>query len=420
MSKRVSWVIGLAVLVGIALLVACSGNYSASSDGLVIVPSLGSAVVQSFSFNLSSGSYSTIDSNPVIPGTPDQGAPTAVVLDPTQTYVYMTTSHVTTAPCTTSNAIASFKVHSDGSLSAIGSTPLPGPNPAVQASNPAVSLAIDNGNKFLFVANRGTCQQTGGPISAGYVTVFSIGSGASLTLVGTFVVPQAPGAPTPNPLALAVTHTGFPPAPATCAQNTAPSSEYLYVADEAGNDVIGYSVSSTGMLNPLTLVGYSTGTNPSGIAVDPCNRFVFVGNTESNNVTAFQICSQVGFGNCTTNDWSLVASNGSPFNAGAQPGPLVVDPYGFFLYALDTGSNQISAYKIAQSTGALTQLSPATYAAQQGAVSIAIRSDGSWLFVTNTIAGTISQFGVNPSTGTLIPTATPIITDNYPYGVAVK
>lgn len=416
MSKRVSWVIGLGVLVGVGLLVACGGSYSASSDGLVIVPSLGSAVVQSFSFNLSSGSFSTIDSNPAIPAPTDQGAPTAVVLDPTQTYVYMTTSHVTTPPCTTTNAIATFKVHSDGSLSSIGSTDV-GPNPAV-------SLAIDNGNKFLFVANRGTCQQTGGPTTAGYVTVFSIGSNASLTLVGTFAVPQAPGAPVPNPLALAVTHTGFPPAPATCAQNTAPTSEYLYVADEAGNDVVGYSVSSSGGLAPLPTtngnVGYPTGTNPSGIAVDPCNRFVYVGNAESNNVSAFEICSQVGFGNCTTNDWSLVASNGSPFNAGAQPGPLVVDPYGFFLYALDTGSNQISAYKIAQSTGALTQLSPATYAAQSGAVSIAIRSDGSWLFVTNTIAGTVSQFGVTPSTGTLTPTAQPIPTDNYPYGVAVK
>ena len=82
MAIRFSWLLGVVILVSIAFLVACGSHYKASSDGLVIVPSLGSGVVQTFSFSLSNGHPSAISNPPVIPGPPSQGAPTSVVLDP--------------------------------------------------------------------------------------------------------------------------------------------------------------------------------------------------------------------------------------------------------------------------------------------------------------------------------------------------
>ena len=42
------------------MLVACGSNYDSSSNGLVLVGSQGSAVIQTFSFNLNSGHVASI------------------------------------------------------------------------------------------------------------------------------------------------------------------------------------------------------------------------------------------------------------------------------------------------------------------------------------------------------------------------
>jgi 6-phosphogluconolactonase len=131
---------------------------------------------------------------------------------------------------------------------------------------------------------------------------------------------------------------------------------------------------------------------------------------------------------CPLADGSLVPVDGSPFNAGTGPGPMVVSPYGNFLYVLDKGSTaaagDISAYSISQSTGALNPLSPATVATGNTPVSIAIRSDNSWLFVTNNGSssgnGSVSQYSITPATGVLTPSGSGVLTDTFPWGVAVK
>jgi len=422
MSTRFPWLLGVLLLISIAWLMACGSKYTASSDGLLIVPSLGSGVLQSFSFNLANGSVSAINTPPVIPGPPAQGAPTSIILDPAGAFAYVTTTHLTNAGsdnCTSSNSIATYKVNSDGTLSTIGSQDV--------GTNPPVALAMDSAGKLLFVASSATCIHGTSTIKAGYISVFSIGSNAGLTKVAgsPFAVPAAAGSPAPDPLSLAVTHTVFPipGTPARCSSQPAPSAEYLYVADSTGNDVVGYSVNSSGALTPITVtggVGFATGTTPSGIAVDPCNRFVFVANAASNNVSAYNICSAIGVGTCTSKDWSLVPASGSPFSAGTTPGPVAIDPFGNFLYVLNTGQSAISAFKIAQVSGTLTATSPATFGVGSSPVSMAIRGDDNWLFVTNYVSATVSQFIITPVSGVLTPAGTGIPTDNFPWGVAVK
>jgi hypothetical protein len=53
MARRF-WLLGLLGLILAGLLVACS-NYNASTDGLMVVGSQGSGLLQSFSFNLNTG-----------------------------------------------------------------------------------------------------------------------------------------------------------------------------------------------------------------------------------------------------------------------------------------------------------------------------------------------------------------------------
>jgi 6-phosphogluconolactonase (cycloisomerase 2 family) len=287
---------------------------------------------------------------------------------------------------------------------------------------------MDVAGKFLFVAEG----------VGGGVNVYSIGSGATLTAVaGTYTFPATPMVP--NFVALAATPTVFPPIGINGVQNAVcsavglnpPTSEFLYVVDAENYVVWEFSVdTSTGALgNPgvqSVVPSFATDAIPAGIAVDPCDRFVYVSGNKNQRVSAYTICAGVS-PTCLAADGSLVAVSGSPFALSGSAngvGPLAVDPYGNYVYVLGTLSNTVSPLKISPVSGALTPLSPATVATGVGPRSIAIRGDDNWMFVTNfgstNLGGnTVSQYAITPASGALTVQQA-IQTDNYPWGVAVK
>ena len=138
MSKRFAWLLGVVVLVSIGLLVACGSNYNSSSDGLVLVGSQGSGLIETFSFNLGSGSVSSISNPPA--DTSSQtcvlgGIPSSLVVDPKGTYAYAiinanSSCDTTTPPFTSTNGILAFKVNSGGTTTAAGSQLPFNPGPA--------------------------------------------------------------------------------------------------------------------------------------------------------------------------------------------------------------------------------------------------------------------------------------------------
>jgi 6-phosphogluconolactonase (cycloisomerase 2 family) len=408
MWTRFTWIVAVLALIVIGVLMACSTKYNSSYNGLLVVPSQGSAVMQSFTLNLSNGQTSQINN---VNGPPTPGLPTAVILDPPGAFAYVVVQqNAALNPSTT--GIATFQIASDGKLSYLATTPMTNP----------VALTMDSAGKFLFVANG----------SEGTVSVFSIGSKASLTEVtgSPFALPLPPGGQNPSASAFAVTPTVLPPLYAPCSGFAAPKTENLYVADSVNYLVLNYSVSSSGSLILVptsTTTGFPTGPVPDGVAVDPCNRFVYVANAGPNNtgnsVSAYKICTTVSQPNCPVADYRLLPVAGSPFPAGDSPGPMSADAYGNFLYVVNTGSNNLSAYRISPTTGALAPLSPATVATGLGPNSIAVRSDDTWMFVANigtqgTGSQTVSEYGIVPSTGGLLP-QTPITSFDYPSGVAV-
>jgi 6-phosphogluconolactonase (cycloisomerase 2 family) len=394
--------VAILILVSLVLLMACSPKYSPNYDGLVVVPTQGLAVMQSFSIDLGNGHIQTIN-NPN--GPPIPGIPTSVVLDPAGAYAYVIVYQNPALTGGSITGIATFSIASGGRLSAVGTTSVPDPT----------ALAMDTAGKFLFVAT-----------SEGSIYVFSIGPNASLKAVGNPTLLAAePGGATPSASALAVTSTSYPSQFAYCSGVTPPTTENLYVTDKVNYALLNYSISSSGN---LTLVPYNaisagipTGTVPSGVAVDPCNRFVYVSNSATNNnVSAYRICYAVSLNtNCPVANFSLLEVTGSPYPAGDYPGPLLVDPYGKFLYVLDTGSNAISGYQISGVTGALTAFTGAPTATNLEPTSIAIRKDDSWMFVANLSSANISEYAISLSNGGLTPQP-PIPTFNLPSGVAVK
>ena len=85
MSKRFLWLLGVVVLVSIGFLVACGSNYNQSSDGLVLVGSQGSGLIETFSFNPFNGHVSAIANTPTDTSNKAcvlNGVPTSMVIDP--------------------------------------------------------------------------------------------------------------------------------------------------------------------------------------------------------------------------------------------------------------------------------------------------------------------------------------------------
>ena len=293
MSTRFAWVFGVVVLVSLGLLVACATTYNASSDGLVIVATQGTGEVMGFAYSLGNGHIDQVGTPPLT-----SGVPSLLALDPTGNYAYVVVN---------ANAIQTFKVDTSGTFTPVGSV-VPDPNP--------VAMAIDSAGKYLFVAE-------GLNVA---VNSYAIGSDGTLTLVpGTYTIP--PTVVPANLAALAPSPTVFPYQNAVCstsAGNNAPTTEYLYVADSANYVVwqFGVDTSSGALTNPpgfSQVQSYTTGPVPSGVAVDSCNRFVYVSNQQNNTISGFTICNGLSTQSeiCTTAPLppgGLVPATGSPFS----------------------------------------------------------------------------------------------------------
>ncbi|MFZ0321298.1 MAG: beta-propeller fold lactonase family protein [Candidatus Sulfotelmatobacter sp.] len=410
MRTRFSWLLGIAVLISVAMLVACSSKYTSSNNGLVVVSTQANYVMDSFSVDLSNGHTAQIfNSN----GPPTNGVPTTVVLDPAGAFAYVLVTQSTYVN-DSATGVEAFSVASDGKL---GSGTTTGLNPLGSIPVFPVAMVIDSEGKFLFVADAAV-----GSVS-GAVSVLAVSNGTLSEVSGSpFPLPAQPGGTTPSASALAVSRTVYPTAYALCSANVPPATENLYVTDSVNYELVNYSVSSSGTLTLVPTAstpGIPTGKVPSGVTVDPCNRFVYVSNGQpDNSVSAYTICNDISEPVCTAADFSL-RSVGPAIPVGNSPGALMMDAYASFLYVVDTGSNGISSYRVSTTTGSLTPLTPTPITTNPFPISIAIRSDDTYMFVTNLNQATVSEYAITPATGALTPQS-PIQTDNFPWGVAVK
>ena len=414
MAKRL-WLLGVAGLVLIALLVACGSNYNPSQDGLLLVGSQGSGLIETFSFTLSNGHVSAIANSPNDTANDVcvlKGLPASMVILPNGQYAYAVIQpNLTNCGSGTVGGIATFQVGANGNVTPVGNL-IPG----------AGSLSMDPAGKFLFMANGG-------------VGSFSIGTSGSLTPVsGTYTLNLPEGFQPPNIVAVAPTPTVFPPVGINGTVNSVcqvpgnqpPTSQFLYAVDALNYVVWEFSVdTSTGALgNPpgqSQVPFFRTDQIPMGVAVDPCDRFAYVTDSLTNKISAYQICANVQLPTpCQSADGSLVAIATFALSGSANgPGPIAVDPYGNNVYVVGTLSNTVSSFRISPISGSITALTPPNVATGLEPTSIAIRSDDNWMFVTNFNAATVSQYSITPATGALT-VSQPIQTDNYPFGVAVK
>ena len=244
-----------------------------------------------------------------------------------------------------------------------------GPGSPFAAETGTAFVTVDPSGRFLYALNCGAlCSGSG----AGDVQAFTIdrNSGALTAIAGS---PFLAGS---NPFALAIDPTGH----------------FAYSANFGSNDVSIFSIDSqTGALTQVGLPVPTGGTLPLSITVDPWGQFVYTANTGSSNVSAFAI----------NFDGSLHAVAGSPFAAGDFTSGVAASTNGKFVI-VSAGAGAF-VYGI-DNAGALTLEVGSPVAAGLGPNGVSIDPTDNFVYIVNAGDSNVSAFRFNDNNGNLNPT----------------
>ena len=398
MRMKSGWALALAIA-SLGIFNSCSSSKNAiTGTGIVWVATTGDQMITTFTINEGSGASSQVGSGTASGAQPSNMLLTGDrkflfvanmdVPDPSCDPNHTITG---TPFC---NEVRAFSVNTDGTLKAIGNPVVVSP-PASSAQGSRVGLAVDPKNSFLFVTNQGNSGQLGQTNTVpGTIYVLAISS-SGLTLSSS-ASSAVPGDFTGNgPSAIAVAPVGNFLYVSNFFTNTV--AAFSYDTSTGAINTLPISVMGTGT-NPAG-VAFSkcaggSAFNTNCTASDGDNLFV-ANSGLSNNISVFSACIEVT-PICSAADGTLREISGSPFPAnGIGPTSFIIDPLLNFVYVVDTQSNEISQFKYSPATGALTALSPATVSTGTSPGPGGITSDGSFVMVPDTGASQIDIFRVN-------------------------
>jgi 6-phosphogluconolactonase (cycloisomerase 2 family) len=294
---------------------------------------------------------------------------------PAPHFVYVTNKN--------SNSVSAYAIDAGtGALTDVKGSPF-------KAGSYPIGLAIDRPGMFVYAVNANNYDGS----SPGSISAYAIEADSG-------VLDQVPGSPFATgyaPFGIAVDKSG----------------KFAYVADEGANDVLGYRISaSTGA---LTLLNWShkAGFNPFDAVADPINEFLYVVN-RGGTVYGYRINASTG---------ALKRVKGSPFKADLYAYNAAIDPAGKFIYITD-GDNEIFGYRIDASSGTLRPMQGSPFRCRRGVVTpfgIAIAPSGKFAYVTNSGSNNVSAYSIDPTTGALQAKGPPHSTGDgsQPSGVAI-
>jgi 6-phosphogluconolactonase (cycloisomerase 2 family) len=295
-----------------------------------------------------------------------------------------------------------------GAASQIFGSPFVAKTNASFGAASASSVIVHPSNKFLYVADQ----------DIDSISLFDIDS---TTGALTEVQPRT---------ALTTSAGGVGLSPAVLTMDS--SGQFLFVANQATNDVWVFSIGPSGALTfvssaqlaaapggltlsasgnllyvpvPAVSAVYVFGVNGgtltqvgtpfivSGgvgtLAVDPGGNFLYVPNPSADTVTVLRIQS----------DGSLTFGSGA-FATGLTPTAAATNPTGAYLYVANFGATNLSQYQVDSASGTLTPLTTATASTGTQPLSILIDPDAKFAFVVNQQSRSVTEFTFN-SNGTL-------------------
>jgi 6-phosphogluconolactonase (cycloisomerase 2 family) len=169
------------------------------------------------------------------------------------------------------------------------------------------------------------------------------------------------------------------------------TGEFLYVSNSGDGTISEFSINTTtgALTNIGTFKTMAYGSTFEGelleeLVVHPTNEFIYVSDEADNDVLGFDIGDQ-SFSGLIFLQNSKVAVN--------QPFGLAITPNGGSLYATNSGAVDISEYSLDLTNGALTSIG--TIASGSGPFDIAVESTGRYAYAAND--SSVSEYLVQPS-----------------------
>jgi len=355
-SRRVVAPAGvLATSLAMVSLTACTRDYTLAY--LYVTTSKASpGVINQFSVDYQSGAIVQFGT-PIAAG----NDPVASIAAPDAKSIYVVNQGDST--------VQQFTVGDNGVLTSVT---------AVATGNTPTGLAIDTLGKFLYVTYKYQSGYSATNPGPGGVSIFPVGTGGALGAATNLNVGN-------DPVAVAIANF----------------NATVYVVDQevsaANPQVLAFAEdTSTGALTPVSgttaTTGYAAGVTPSAIAEDPTGRFVYVTDQAANQLIGYVVGSGGG----------LTAMVNGPFSTGLYPVAVTVDPRGKYVYVANYNARSISSYALNVSTGTPSGTTGTGITTDPNPVAIAIDPAlGVYLYTANNLASTVTGEKLNANTGVL-------------------
>ena len=347
------------------------------SGRFVYLANLASNNISQFSINGTTGALT-----PLVPATVSAGgsAPLGIGIEPSGRFLYVANSGTATAN------VLGFSIGANGTLTPFASGP-------VSAGSAPRSVSFDPAGRFAYVANQTSAD----------VTVFAIASNGVLS----------------SPISASTQGSQ------TWTAALDPSGQFAYAVNQGSGDIVMFTVNSAN--GTLSKTGsFAARFSPGSIAftrgsspVSYTPRFAYTANLNSDDISAFRIDAGSG---------ALTSVSAPVSSGGTQPFPVAADPTGRFLYVAHEGSDDVAAFRIDATSGALTGIGTPVPTGGADPDGLTVDPSGRFAYAGNVDGAnqftpanqTISTFAINPTTGALTLSGTPIASGGLqPFSPAV-
>jgi DNA-binding beta-propeller fold protein YncE len=129
---------------------------------------------------------------------------------------------------------------------------------------------------------------------------------------------------------------------------------------------------------------------PTAFVTKGSNRYAFF--VTDDNVCAEQVNSTTGI---------LTKVSCSPLASGLDNNALTTDPLGSFVFLTNPSANSVSVFSINATTGALSVVTGSPFPAGSKPTALAIDAKGEVLYVSNSGSNDVSAYVVNRTSGAL-------------------
>jgi 6-phosphogluconolactonase len=386
-----------------AAFTACGPNGLTNTVDYVYVASSKNSPgqINVYDLDYQSGALTQISGSPFSSGGSD---PVALVTSPNFKNLYVVNRN--------DNTVVEFAIGSNAAPSQQNKYTTPGSAPN--------AVAINSAGTLLFVTINFTSASST-PASSGGVVVYPIKTDGSLgSPVQNGSLPYYPltsdSSELLNPAAVnAVTQNPV--------NSTGPQPSFLYVVGQNATtglgSIVAFSVASGGALTQVSCSSsqsicsatgdgsFNAGTAPNATASTPRGLFLYVTDSINNQLISYTIQSS----------GQIIPSQNGPTRTDVYPDGITVDPRGEYVYVSNYNASDISAYTINPSTGYPTGVAAAgTYTTGTGPTCIFVEPAlGNFVYTTNFLDSTVSGLTLNPNTGTLAAVQnTPFLTAGEP------